>query len=191
MQPATGPLRALRALLVAAACLAVSLIGHAAAGGMVPSDRLLGIAWAVLAIVAYLLSGRRWTLGRLLVVLGGAQTVLHPVFEYGAAPMHAAATEPMCAALTMILAHLLAAVVLAVVLARGDAALWRLSTAVSSLLVPLACILPRTALCAATRAPAPARCPQPAASADVPCPLDAAIDPRTTRGPPEHARFSH
>ncbi|MGH3094550.1 MAG: hypothetical protein ACRDMV_00950 [Streptosporangiales bacterium] len=190
MQPATGPLRALRALLVAAACLAVSLFGHAAAGGMVPSDRLLGIAWALLAIVAYLLSGRRWTFGRLLLVLGGTQTVLHPVFEYGDA--HAGmATESVDAALAMSLTHLLAAGVLAVALARGDAALWRLFTAVASLLTPLASVLPRTALCSARYAATPARCPQPRASTDVRCPLAAAVDPRTTRGPPKHARPSH
>lgn len=179
----------MRALLVAVACLAVSLFGHAVAGGMVPSPGLLGSAWAVLAIVAYLLSGRRWTFGRLLLVLGGTQSVLHPLFEYGA--LHdGMATESTSAALVMILAHLLAAVAVAAVFARGDTALWRLHAAVSTLLIPLATFLPSTVLGSLLSEAPRTRCPQPRGSTALPRPRDAAVDPRTTRGPPGHARHS-
>lgn len=184
-----GPLRALRALLVAAACLVVSVVGHAAAGGVVPPDRLLGIAWALLAIIAFLLSGQRWTFGRLLIALGGTQTVLHPVFQYGVAHAHVTmATSSTRGALTMTVAHLLAATVLAVALARCDAALWRLFPAVMMLLRPLAGILPRPALGIVPAGPRRPLCPQPRDSLEVRPPVDAVADSRTTRGPPEHAR---
>lgn len=111
----------MRSLVVGSVCVLVSVAGHAAGGGAVP-----GVAgWLLLSAVclagAGVLSARRWTAVRLLVALVAAQTVAH-VLLHLTAPS-AAAGPPGSAGLA--LGHACAAVVLAVLLAREEAVLWR------------------------------------------------------------------
>lgn len=136
MHPVAHPLRGLRASAVAAFCVTSSLLLHVGAGGSVPPVAGYLVAWAVVAAVGYALSGRRWTFGRLLVLLGAGQLVLHPVFEYTS--QGAEAGYPPT---TMAVAHLAATVLLAVVLAYGERVLWRLAAAAERLMRPLLVLL--------------------------------------------------
>ncbi|MQA76779.1 MAG: hypothetical protein GEU88_21225, partial [Solirubrobacterales bacterium] len=131
MHPAAGPGRALRAVVVAAVCVGCSLSAHVMAGGAAASHPMLFGTWLAVAAVAFALSGRPWTFGRLLAVLGGGQLVLHPLFDATGAP--SASGSP-----AMPLAHLAASLLLAVLLAHGDRALWRLCALILALLRPLA-----------------------------------------------------
>ncbi|MQA04806.1 MAG: hypothetical protein GEV07_19485 [Streptosporangiales bacterium] len=118
-----------------------SLALHVGAGGPVPPVAGFLVAWAVVAGVSYALSGRRWTFGRLLVLLGAGQLVLHPVFE-----STSRGSEVGYAESTMAVAHLAAAVLLAIVLAYGERVLWRLAEAAEQLMRPLLVLVDATGL---------------------------------------------
>lgn len=144
MQLAAGPWRGVRAAVVAVVCVSCSVVGHVAAGGDLPGAATLGSVWLAVAAVAYRLSAARWTFGRLLLVLGGGQVLLHPTFAVAAPASHAAPAPSAVAHVgghaswVMVGGHLAAAVVLAVLLAYGDRVLWRLADVVQALLRPLA-----------------------------------------------------
>lgn len=175
MQPASAPCRLLRALVVAAACVGITLSAHVLAGGMVVPAHSLLFVYAAVGAVTYAVSRRRWTFGRLVIALGGAQVVLHPAFGVLAdgGPMGSMDT-------TMIAAHGVAAFVLAAVMARGDAVLWRTAQAVVALLRPLVALL-RVLVPVGTDAVLPA-CPAPAPDLRVPAGL--VVAPSTERAPP-------
>lgn len=181
MQPASGPSRLVRALVVAAACVGITLSAHVFAGGMVVPARSLLLVYGAVCLVTYALSGRRWTLGRLLVAFGAAQVVLHPAFDLLTGGMPMASTDA-----AMLAAHGVAALVLAVVLARGDVVLWRTADAVAALLRPLAALL---------RVLVPVRsdvlltaCPAPAPDLRIPAGL--VVAPGAERAPPR-PRLTH
>ena len=140
----TGALRLGRGLVVAALVVVVSAALHTAAGGCAAHLSSLGFVFLTLATagVAILLSGREWTLFRLIVMVGVAQLGFHYLFEglsnqakhvsiisdaHGS-PAHA--TGP----LAMPLAHILAVVLIAVILRRGDRWLLAFAAFLSSLL---------------------------------------------------------
>ena len=81
-----GPLRLLRASMVSATCVALSLATHliGAGSGMhgMSVVAVLGLLMTtvLLTLVLAALSGRRWTLGRSLLALGAGQVVLHAIF---------------------------------------------------------------------------------------------------------------
>jgi hypothetical protein len=84
---------------------------------------LLGIS--IIGSVA--LSGRRWTVSALLTVLIAAQVVFHVAFgdhPTGLAPPDHHAAHGLSA--SMLLAHLLAAIIAALLLRRGESWCWRL-----------------------------------------------------------------
>jgi hypothetical protein len=133
----------LRSVVFGGVAVVVSLVGHVAAGGAIPD------AAGLLLALAFTVSGYRVLLARreqswiiLTGALGLVELVLHEVFMAWAAgpPMSSGMRGPgMGAALggdgaghsealwpnpTMVLAHLLAAVMLAWVLRQGEAALW-------------------------------------------------------------------
>lgn len=163
MQPAVGPLRLVRALVVAAVCVGITLSAHLLAGGMVVPARSLLVVHGAVAAVTYAVSAGRWSFGRLLVALGAAQIVLHPTFGLlaGRAPMGSGDTR-------MLAAHGVAAFVAAAVMARGDALLWCTARVVAALLRPLVASL-RVLVPVGTGAVEP------------PCPAPAP-DPRITPG---------
>jgi len=121
-------LRVLRGAAVGAAAVTLALAGHVSAGGALPAPTsafaLLGLT--VAGSVA--LSGQRWTGSSLFTVLLGAQVVFH--VAVGSHPMTTGATVHQHAAhslsASMILGHLLAASVTALLLSRGESWCWRL-----------------------------------------------------------------
>ncbi|GAA6524698.1 hypothetical protein [Intrasporangium sp. DVR] len=160
VEPGTGAVRALRALVFLAIATALSLAGHVLGGG---SASLVGVGALVVLTWPLALLGSRRQRGvrHLFPVLVAGQLAGHVVLAYlgsaltntspaaGCTTVHAhhgpplldcgqaaAATSGHGATPTMTVAHLGAALVLAVVLARGEALLWR----VVDLAVP---VLPR------------------------------------------------
>lgn len=140
-----GALRAARAVLVAATALATAAAGHLAAGGAVPGPVVVGALLAVTTVAVLPVSGARTFRARVLVPVGVAlQVVLHHALtllparpsagtpgHHGPTPVHAGtatALPPADAALPlhadprMLLAHVVAAVATAVVLAATDRA---------------------------------------------------------------------
>ncbi|AQT72196.1 hypothetical protein [Streptomyces sp. fd1-xmd] len=149
------PLRATRAAMFAAVCVALGAVGHARMSGMdVPPSGLLG-AFAVTAVLAWFLAGRRRGPVGIAAAVLSVQGVLHFVFsgsraaESAAGPAavqghhHMPATGAAGMADTagmaemagaaahggagMIAAHVLAGLVCAAWLARGEAAVFRLA----------------------------------------------------------------
>ncbi|MFJ9549062.1 hypothetical protein [Streptomyces erythrochromogenes] len=156
-----APLRATRAAIFAAMCVVLGAAGHSYMSGMdVPFTGLLG-AFAVTAVLAWLLAGRRRGPVGITAAVLAVQGVLHLVFSgsqaagsaSGPAAMRghhhmpaAEAVEAVGAADTadladmadlagaashggagMIAAHVLAGLVCAAWLARGEAAVFRLA----------------------------------------------------------------
>lgn len=112
-----GNLRAVRGSVVAVCCLTLSLLAHGLAGGGTPPVHVLVGLGVGLAATCTWRSGRRWRFPGLLTALLSAQAALHPVFDATATTSRTTA-PPLQAA--MVVAHLLAAVVLALLLTRGE-----------------------------------------------------------------------
>ncbi|WP_454042026.1 hypothetical protein [Cellulosimicrobium sp. Marseille-Q8652] len=169
--PGTGPLRAARALLLAVAVVALSLVSHDVAGGAAPGAVPLVVLTALAAVAVRPLTRREVGLPRLLSLLGLGQVVLHLVFERCAAMSPTAAPAPHGhddpgQVLSMLGAHALATLVLAVVLRYGDACLWRLWSWLSGRRIPgrprpvvVGAAVPLTS----ARLPSPRRAPVPGA----------------------------
>jgi hypothetical protein len=133
----TAPARVLRGLVVAAVGMSVAAAGHAYAGGaaaVTPSVVLVALLVSAGCVV---LSDRRWTVARLLTALVVMQVAVHAALWFEgsartadvrlsavAAPTHSAHEHAAGATtLTMVLAHLVAVVVAALLLAGADLAL--------------------------------------------------------------------
>ncbi|WP_236240459.1 hypothetical protein [Streptomyces sp. CC228A] len=196
MTRSRSPLRALRAALFAAVCVVLSGTGHAAQSDHhVPVSALL-LAFVLILPLAWAAGRRRRGACPLAGGLLALQAVLHAVFaaaqlhppaRTAGAHAHGAAhhvpagpapglAEALLPTPGMLGAHLLAAVVCGVWLARGEAALFRLARTVFT---PLRPPLTAVRLPAAPRPPLPRRRP-----ADQP--LRGAVLARaaTRRGPP-------
>ncbi|MFP3990884.1 hypothetical protein U9R90_26130 [Streptomyces sp. E11-3] len=186
MTDTRSPMRALRAALFAAVCVTLAGVGHSSMSGhALPIGSLLA-AFGVTLGVAWLAGGRRrgaWSIGGVLL---GAQGALHLIFSMGQAhaashaPPHGArhhgddgvpgahgdyaaqstAVDTMGHASTgMLAAHLLAAVVCALWLARGEAAFFGLLRALRTLArTPLRLLL---AVVRVPSVPGPVRMPRP------------------------------
>lgn len=150
----TGVLRAARTAVAVLAVLGVSAAAHQLGGGRVPGTLALLVLALLLAPPTWLALGRRLSAPSLVALLGAGQGAvhlglaamtpgagsagaphLHDALPTGLAASSSAATAPMAPMAgsggPMLLAHVLATLVLAVVLARAEAALWHV---VSSLL---------------------------------------------------------
>jgi hypothetical protein len=146
----SGSLRWARGAVVGLSATCLASGGHLAGGGMAPSAGALALT-ALLAVVASTaLSSRRWTLASLLLVLVGAQCFFHLAFAgptssavFDSAMSHRGAVPamghdlPVGGAMSdmamgghhgwlMVASHLLAAVLSALVLRRGEEWSWRL-----------------------------------------------------------------
>ncbi|UYM03911.1 hypothetical protein [Solicola gregarius] len=115
--PDRGSLRVVRAAAVALCVVGLSLVGHLSAGGSVPGPEIL--LGSSLVVAAYAAALTRNRLGRLELVgvLGAGQLLLHTAFM---------TSGGHSGGLTMLAAHAFAAVVIALVLARGEDAAWAL-----------------------------------------------------------------
>jgi hypothetical protein len=158
MTDARSPIRALRAALFAAICIALAATGHVLSSGHQLRSRTLLCAFAATAVSAWCAGGRRRGVGAIGGALLLAQTVLHLSFvrdpaghtapptagHHGPAPTGLAdtlLTDTLArgsallgpSPLTMTAAHLAAAAGCALWLARGEAALFRLARAAVAL----------------------------------------------------------
>jgi hypothetical protein len=145
--PTTGCTRVLRVTAFGAASLLLAGLAHILGGGRLPDLGLGLLLTAATGMVAVVLTARRCRLPLLLTVLGAEQLILHALFTdadpvpcatsaipalHGGATCLPPAEAAVAAAshplpLLMLAAHLLATVATAWLLARGEAALWRLA----------------------------------------------------------------
>lgn len=118
--------------------LALAGAGHAWGGGSVPMTPLVVLVALLLAAACVLVSRDRWTTRRLLVALLGIQAVVHAALWFeagsrvadsrlaglsGASPLHEHVALGGPAPTAMVLAHLVAALAAAVLLAALEGAL--------------------------------------------------------------------
>ncbi len=146
-----APLPMARTVLITTLVLALASAGHLGGGGILPPlIVLIGLGVGVLGPVAWAVR-RRLTLGRLLMLLGATQLVLHEAFTRLAAgpacapvtdhhgPHHGVGAVPACPGgagletvhhmassqgAAMLIGHLLAVLATAVVLTRVETAVW-------------------------------------------------------------------
>jgi hypothetical protein len=130
--PGTGVLHGVRALLLAAVVIGLSLVAHGLAGGARPGVVPLLVLAALTAVAVRPAARHEVSMPRLIGLLGAGQLVLHLVFEQcallsavpGASEGHehpVALARPL-----MIGAHVVATFVVALVLRHGESMLWRL-----------------------------------------------------------------
>jgi hypothetical protein len=208
--PGAGPTRLVRAAVLTALVVALTIAAHRLGGGASPAIFALVALTALLWPVALLATRRRLGPVGLLVGLGAGQLLGHGLLGWLAGPgvsgtsasvsleclQHAAhqrastaclgdpaVAEALAAGqahahgqqvtgLLMLAAHLLATVVAALLVARGEQVLWRL---IDLVLRALPVLL----------TPVGARRPRPAATLLVPARADLAVRPG--RGPPAYA----
>ncbi len=177
-----GTVRAARAAVALLVVLGISSAAHQAGGGEPPG--LVALAFLALLVgpPTWLATGRQLTTPTLVALLGGAQVVVHvalrtmvpghgsgtAVHVHGGVPAGlATGAAPAMPAMPqldppMLLAHVVATLVLAVVLARAEAALWHVVSALLPRATPPARwpLVPRFAV--AVVAPRPVgRAPRP------------------------------
>ncbi len=157
--PTVGWARLLRVVAFGGSSLLLAGLTHLMGGGRLPGAALLLVLGAVTGAVAAVVTARRCRLPLLLAVLAVEQVALHTLFTAAGTPgCPAAAAMPAahggslaCTpalsssavpdadphALLMLAGHLLATALTAWVLARGEAALWRLAERVVRAAEPL------------------------------------------------------
>ncbi|MEU0565434.1 MFS transporter [Nonomuraea sp. NPDC005983] len=159
---ASLPFRLARAAVFAVVCLGLSVLAHLLGGGSVTGPVMVGgllLAFAAAAAA----SGRERPLAVILPLLAGMQAVLHALFSIGhASAAHAAlghAHQGLATSVGMLVAHAGAAVLTALWLARGEAALWGLLHRLAARLyrVLLAFLYPVHEPVAVVTAPEPGR----------------------------------
>jgi hypothetical protein len=160
MTDARSPIRALRAALFAAVCIALAATGHSFISAHdIPIPALL-TAFAATMAVGWFAGGRRRGLPAIGTGLLAVQGALHLIFSgAGGHPSRHHHAEPATTAVGpmdvdagMLAAHLVAAAVCALWLARGEAAFFRLAHAVGHLaFTPLRLLLTLVRLPAAPR----------------------------------------
>ncbi len=143
--PTGGWVRIVRVTVLSGASLVLAALAHLLGGGALPSPALSLPLLLITGTIAALVTARRCRLPVLLPVLGAGQLILHLLLEASSRTPGAAAgsvTTPhtghaLCPAglaaavhapsWLMLAGHLLATALTAWVLARGEAALWRLA----------------------------------------------------------------
>jgi hypothetical protein len=173
--PTASGARSVRSVAFAVSAVSLSLGAHATAGGDVPDVPLLLLLIALVDAVSSTFARRPRGPTATAVALLAAQVVLHGAFMF-AAPAHAAhaAHAGHLHSLPMLVAHGIAAFVLAVLLSHGE----RLITHVARVLLPVALLRPFRPLLA-TRLVV-------AVPSDVPpLRLAATLHDISRRGPPE------
>jgi hypothetical protein len=127
LSPGHGLLRGVRAGLLAAVVVGLSLVSHRLAGGAAPGAVPVLVLVMLTAVAIRGLLRSRLALGRLLCLLGLGQLLLHYAFEQCAllvaAPAHTHAAD---APGPMLAAHVVATFAVSVILTHADRALWTL-----------------------------------------------------------------
>ena len=140
LRPGDRPLRVVRSIAAALTCVVVAASGHHAAGGALPPRAVLAV-FAGAAVVAGLLSARRMTPSQLLGLLVLCQVGVHLTTSPG----------DMAMGTTMIVGHVVATVVSALALARGERFVWELARRLGLRVLP---VLRAIAIMAPRRPPA-------------------------------------
>ena len=110
------PLRLVRSVAAALVCTLTAALGHLAGGGVIPTEAAL-IVFAGAALVAWLLSARRVTGGQLVGLLVLCQVCVH--FGGSMSAMHMSAL--------MVATHVVATIVSAALLTRGESFVWHVA----------------------------------------------------------------
>ncbi|WP_431930081.1 MFS transporter [Nonomuraea jabiensis] len=126
---ASLPFRLARAAVFAVVCVTLSVLAHLLGGGSVAGPVMAGgllLAFGAAAAA----SGRERSLAVILPLLAGLQVVLHVLFSLSHTPAvhmaHGHAHQGLAPSTGMLVAHAGAAALIALWLARGEAALWGL-----------------------------------------------------------------
>jgi hypothetical protein len=137
-------LRLTRASVFAGVCVTLATAGHAAVSHVMVAPSAIGLGFAAVLSVAWVLTETERSLATILGGLLGGQFVFHALFTAGhpglSAMHHSGPPVLMTDGMTgghggtsMTLAHLTAAVVSAWWLRRGERAVWRLARRVAAL----------------------------------------------------------
>jgi hypothetical protein len=125
--PTSGLLRVLRGTAVGTTAMSLAVAGHVVGGGSLP-PATVGTLLCLTVAGSIALSSRRWTFSALATVLLGVQLVCHVALAGQAtasSPTDHSHTAHGTSA-SMLIAHVLAAFVTAVLLRRGESWCWRL-----------------------------------------------------------------
>ncbi|WP_286961444.1 MULTISPECIES: hypothetical protein [Arsenicicoccus] len=146
--PDGGRLRLLRAGTLAVVMISLAALAHVLGGGALPGGGVLTVLLGLVLVTCLIASGRRLGAPSIGAILGGGQLALHEAFALlGTTGADAASLGHVVGSghhavlvthagqagsghhlsLSMVLAHVLATVVTAAVLARGERALWLLA----------------------------------------------------------------
>lgn len=128
-----GAWRLWRGFFVGLAVIAIAVVGHVLAGGTADVRSLKFVVLALAAVpVAVRLSSREWTTWRLITVLATAQVIIHVALQVrlfaasdmtsmpGMHGMNMTADGPFSPQSTMFFAHVIAVVITALILRRGE-----------------------------------------------------------------------
>jgi hypothetical protein len=130
--------RAARAVVFATVCVGLAITGHMmASGAAVPPAAVVG-GLTVMVTVGVALGGTERSLPTILASLLGGQFVLHALFaaaQHGQHLAHGGTAPSSSGGGTMTLAHVVAAVVSAWWLRRGERAAWALARRVAAAVV--------------------------------------------------------
>jgi hypothetical protein len=171
-----APVQLLRGALLAALATLLTATGHVVAGGTLTDLTPFAVLVPLLATVFITLAERCRGTVAMLAALGAGQVCLHYLLVLLTAHDHGPAHAAVPAG-PMIAGHAVATLVTAAVVARADAAVTALVTAVRR-------ILPRRLRLPAVHVPLPTR---PVPDADVPLLASVALTAaHARRGPPSH-----
>ncbi|MBA3418779.1 MAG: hypothetical protein H0U09_08790 [Geodermatophilaceae bacterium] len=133
MDPGHGWLRVLRGAALAACCLLLGLSGHWLGGATAGSTGPMLVAAALIATGSVAWAGRQRGFGQLLGATACSQAAFHVVLSLS--PDSAMGTHP-AVDVRMLLGHTIGSVLMAAVLACGDAAVWGLYRSLRRFVVP-------------------------------------------------------
>jgi hypothetical protein len=120
--PTSGWLRVARGAVVGLTAMGLSVGGHVVGGGSLPTSTTAAVLLGLAISGSVALSGRRWTFTALTSVLLGVQVVCHVALA-GHSGSH---NHQHGVSASMVVAHVLAALVTAVALSRGESWCWQL-----------------------------------------------------------------
>ena len=126
LRPLDGPVRLVRSVAAALVCVATAGVGHHLAGGTLPAPAVLTVLVGATA-VSWMLSARRVTPGQLVGLLVLCQVGVHLGAPHADMSMGPA----------MLAGHVVATLVSAAVLARGERFVWELARLLRVRLAPL------------------------------------------------------
>jgi hypothetical protein len=129
----SGPARLLRGAILGGTCLVLTEIGHTAAGGG-HLDVSTGLAALVALALGTAWAQRRRSVVRLTLFIAAVQLLLHVLMVMSGA--HASHHVPLLPGTSMLIAHALAAVAMALVLNFGEATLQQWITFLAALAGP-------------------------------------------------------